>query len=93
MINLKTGNVVQQIGTGIDNDKTLGDGTVAADGPLWSADGKTLWFPQTADMARFSVAADGTVSVPVTIPLEDGHHQPQTPPRRTTAPTCPRAWR
>ncbi len=70
VFNLKTGTVVQQIGTGVGTDKTIGDGTVAADGPLWSADGKTLWFPQTADLVKFSVAADGTVSSPVTIPLE-----------------------
>src|ERR1035438_9563254 len=70
MINLKTGAVVQQIGTGVGTDKVLGDGTVAADGPLWSADGSTLWFPQTSDLLRFSVAADGTVSGPVTITLE-----------------------
>ena len=70
IFNLKTGTVVQQIGTGVGTDKTLGDGTVAADGPLWSADGTTLWFPQTADLIKFSVAADGTVSSPVTIPLE-----------------------
>ncbi len=69
IFNLKTGTVVQQIGTGVGTDKTLGDGTVAADGPQWSADGKTLWLPQTADMIKFSVAADGTVSSPVTIPL------------------------
>ena len=68
IFNVKTGTVVQQIGTGVGTDKVLGDGTVAADGPLWSADGKTLWFPQTADMIRFSVAANGTVSSPVTIP-------------------------
>ena len=42
VFNLKTGKVVQQIGTGTGTDKTIGDGTVAADGPLWSADGKTL---------------------------------------------------
>ena len=69
IINLKTGTIIQQVGTGKGTDKVLGDGTVAADGPLWSADGKTLWFPQTADMIRFSVAADGTVSAPVTIPM------------------------
>ena len=70
VFNLKTGKVVQQIGTGVGTDKTIGDGTVAADGPLWSADGRTLWFPQTADLVKFSVAADGTVSSPLTIPLE-----------------------
>jgi YVTN family beta-propeller protein len=71
MFNLRTGKIIQQVGTGVGSDKTLGDGTVAADGPLWSADGKTLWFPQTADMIKFSVAADGTVSAPVTIPMEE----------------------
>ncbi len=70
IIDLQTGKVVQQIGTGVGSDKTIGDGTVAADGPLWSADGKTLWVPQTADLLRFSVAADGTVTGPVAITLE-----------------------
>ena len=71
IINLKTGKIVQQVGTGTVGDANIGDGTVAADGPLWSADGGTLWFPQTADLLRFSVALDGSVSprVPVTIPL------------------------
>jgi YVTN family beta-propeller protein len=70
IFNLKTGAIVQQLGTGVGTDKVIGDGTVAADGPLWSADGKTLWLPQTSDLIRFSVAADGTVSGPVTITLE-----------------------
>jgi len=68
MINLKTGKAIQHVGSFIGNDIVrLGDRTVAADGPLWSADGRTLWFPQTADLARFSVAPDGRVSVPATI--------------------------
>src|SRR5450755_2190852 len=70
IFNLKTGAIVQQLGTGAGGDHVIGDGTVAADGPLWSADGRTLWFPQTSDLIRFSVAADGTVSGPVTITLE-----------------------
>jgi YVTN family beta-propeller protein len=87
VFNLKTGTVVQQIGTGVGTDKTIGDGTVAADGPLWSADGKTLWFPQTADLVRFSVAADGTVSGPVTIPLETATTNLDT--TTTTTPDLP----
>jgi YVTN family beta-propeller protein len=70
IINLKTGKIVQQVGTGVGKDKNIGDGTVAADGPLWSADGRTLWFPQSKDLLRFSVAPDGMVSAQVTIPLE-----------------------
>ena len=87
VFNLKTGTVVQQIGTGVGTDKTLGDGTVAADGPLWSADGRTLWFPQTADMIKFSVAANGTVSSPVTIPLETATTNLNT--TTTTTPDLP----
>jgi hypothetical protein len=50
---------------------SIGDGTVAADGPLWSADGKTLWVPQTKDLLRFTVAADGTIpAAPTVITLE-----------------------
>src|SRR5450755_2675988 len=87
IFNLKTGTVAQQIGTGVGTDKTLGDGTVAADGPLWSANGKTLWFPQTADMIKFSVAADGTVSAPLTIPLETATTNLNT--TTTTTPDLP----
>ncbi|HET6964837.1 MAG TPA: bifunctional YncE family protein/alkaline phosphatase family protein, partial [Acidimicrobiales bacterium] len=31
-------------------------------GPLYSADGKTLWVPQTSDILRFTVLADGLVN-------------------------------
>lgn len=66
VVNLKTGKIVQQVGAGAT---AMGDGTVAADGPLWSKDGKTLWLPQTADLLRFSVAADGTVKLAASITL------------------------
>ncbi len=77
MINLKTGAIIQQIGTGTGTDKAIGDGTVAADGPLWSADGTTLWFPQTADLVRFSVGRrrDGVQSG--RHPPRNGRDQPQ----------------
>ena len=70
IIDLQSGKIVQQVGTGIGSDKTIGDATVAADGPLWSRDGKSLWFPQTSDLVRFAVAADGTVSNPNVLTLE-----------------------
>ncbi len=70
IINVKTGQIIQQVGTGGTGDPVIGDGTVAADGPLWSADGTSLWFPQTSDLVHFTVAPDGTVSSPVVIPLE-----------------------
>ncbi len=87
VINLKTQKIVQQVGTGVGTDKTLGDGTVAADGPLWSADGTSLWFPQTSDLVRFSVAADGTVSNPVTTTLETSINNLTTGP--TVVPDLP----
>jgi YVTN family beta-propeller protein len=62
MIDVKTGKVVQQVGALGMGDSALGDDTVAADGPLYSPDGKTLWVPQTADLLRFTVNPDGTVS-------------------------------
>ena len=66
----KVGTILQQVGTGVGNDAKLGDGTVAADGPYYSPDGKTLWFSQTSDLLRFTVNPDGTVAPkPVKITL------------------------
>ncbi|HEX3609286.1 MAG TPA: bifunctional YncE family protein/alkaline phosphatase family protein [Solirubrobacterales bacterium] len=73
IIDVKTGKVVQQIGTGKSGDPALGDGTVGPDGPYYSPDGKTLWLPQSADLMRFTVDPDGTVSSPVTIKLKGPH--------------------
>jgi YVTN family beta-propeller protein len=67
--NLETNKIVQEVGTGATGNPYIGDGTVAADGPLWSADGKSLWFPQSEDLVHFSVAPTGKVSSPVIIPL------------------------
>jgi YVTN family beta-propeller protein len=66
IVNLKTNTIVQQVGNGSTG---MGDGTVAADGPMWSADGSTLWVPQTEDLLRFSVASDGTVTQTASITL------------------------
>ncbi len=62
VLDAAAGTIVQQIGTGIGADKELGDGTVAADGPYYSADGRTLWVSQTSDLLRFTVNADGTLA-------------------------------
>ena len=70
IIDLEKNKIVQQVGTGLGSDATIGDGTVAADGPLWSRDGTSLWFPQSADLVRFAVAPNGTVSNPVVTTLE-----------------------
>jgi YVTN family beta-propeller protein len=70
IIDVTTGKVVQQVGTGSSADPVIGDGTVAADGPLYSPDGRTLWVPQSADLLRFSVQPGGLVDrTPVVISL------------------------
>ncbi|MGO9753439.1 MAG: bifunctional YncE family protein/alkaline phosphatase family protein [Solirubrobacteraceae bacterium] len=70
IIDVNTGQIVQQVGTGSRTDPYLGDGTVAADGPLYSADGTTLWVPQTKDIVRFTVdPSTGMVSSPDVIAL------------------------
>ncbi len=67
------GGIVQQVGTGSKTDPKIGDGTVAADGPYYSPDGRTLWVSQTSDLLRFTVGADGMLDPhPVTIPLVSG---------------------
>ncbi len=73
IIDVSSGKVVQQLGTGKAGDPALGDGTVGPDGPYYSPDGKTLWLPQSADLLRFAVAPDGTVSSPATIKLSGPH--------------------
>lgn len=54
IFNLKTRQIVQKVplATGGGNSQ---DYSVAADGPLYSADGKTLWVPQSTYLTRFSV--------------------------------------
>ncbi|MGW1074463.1 bifunctional YncE family protein/alkaline phosphatase family protein [Streptomyces sp. NPDC002537] len=69
----RTGKVLQRAGTGQGEDKKIGDGTVGTDGPLYSPDGRTLWFPQAGDLVRFTVDGDGKVSAPRTVPLAGPH--------------------
>jgi hypothetical protein len=58
IFDLKTGTVTQEVGY----TSSFGDGSVAMDGPVHSPDGRTLWVPQSKDILRFDVAADGTVA-------------------------------
>ncbi len=75
IIDVKTGKIVQQVGTGTGAIPTLGGGGVAADGPLYTPDGTTLYVPQSSDIVKLSVdPATGIVSDPVTISLPNGPH-------------------
>jgi YVTN family beta-propeller protein len=79
IFDLQAKKIVQQVGVvGGSSSAPVGDGEVAADGPLYSRDGKTLWMSQATDILRFTVKADGTVdpTPAATIPLTAGHHGP-----------------
>ncbi len=60
IFDLKTGKIIQEEGGEYPNgtlDPAAGEPgeEVAADGPFYSPDGKTLWVPQTGDIAKFTV--------------------------------------
>lgn len=73
LFDARSGRVVQQVGTGIGKDKRIGDGSAGTDGPLYSPDGKNLWFPQAGDLVRFTVGSGGKLSSPHVIRLTGPH--------------------
>jgi YVTN family beta-propeller protein len=80
IFDLKTGKIVQEEG-GYPNtlDPAAGEPgeQVAADGPLYSPDGKTMWVPQTGDIAKFTVDPEtGMVSEKVIINLPPAANGP-----------------
>jgi YVTN family beta-propeller protein len=82
IIDLKTGQIVQEEGNGEHLDPELGEPgeEVAADGPFYSPDGKTLWVPQTGDIAKFTVNPEtGQVSnkTLITLPKAANTHAPE----------------
>ena len=91
IFDLKTGKIVQEEG-GYPNtlDPAAGEPgeEVAADGPLYSPDGKTMWIPQTGDIAKFTVnLATGTVSDKMIITMPKAANGPA--PEYSTAATHP----
>jgi YVTN family beta-propeller protein len=92
LINVTTGQIVQQVGTGSSSDPIIGDGSVAADGPFYSPDGTSLWVPQSADLLRFSVQANGLVNTtPLVIPLT-GPNGPALPSGMAFSPDGSKAY-
>jgi YVTN family beta-propeller protein len=84
IVNLQTQKIVQQqaLVTGPSGNQ---DYSVAADGPLWSPDGSTLWVPQSAYLDRFSFdESTGQASETATILLCG---QPATASACTYGPT------
>ncbi len=93
IFDLKTGKIVQEEGAEWPNntlDPAAGEPgeEVAADGPFYSPDGKTLWVPQTGDIARFTVDPEtGMVSEKVIIPMPKAANGPA--PEYSTEATHP----
>ncbi|MDQ2728416.1 MAG: hypothetical protein M3Y91_11260, partial [Actinomycetota bacterium] len=89
VMDVRSGHVLQQVGTGSATDPQLGSGStqgeVGTDGPLYSDDGKSLFFPLANAILRFTVNGDGTVATkPVSITLPDA-----TLPGNTTSVALP----
>jgi YVTN family beta-propeller protein len=63
-----------------------GGGNISDGGVLYSPDGKYLWAARPADLHRFTVNADGTVSNPVTVPLPGANGQTAVPAGLAWAP-------
>ena len=68
IVNLKTGQIQNQpLDDGAPGANSK-DFSVAADGPLFSPDGSTLWVPQSTYLLRFTFAG-GTATQTAAIPL------------------------
>lgn len=65
---LSTGKVVSQAGSGAGVVR-MASVDVGQEGPTWSPDGTQLWVPQISGLARFPVAADGTLGAPTVVSL------------------------
>jgi YVTN family beta-propeller protein len=69
IIDLRTGAIVSQTGLATGTGSSQ-DYSVAADGPLFSADGSTIWVPQSTYLSRFSFdQSTGAATQVASIPL------------------------
>ncbi|MFJ2888561.1 bifunctional YncE family protein/alkaline phosphatase family protein [Streptomyces sp. NPDC087305] len=76
VMDLTTGQIKQRIGTNAADDLRIGSAAVGQEGPTYSPDGRQLWLGQANGYTRFTVAADGTLSAPTTVPIAaDGAKQ------------------
>ncbi|MFI2200272.1 alkaline phosphatase family protein [Streptomyces sp. NPDC020192] len=69
VVDLKTGQVKQKVGTNAADDLRIKSGSVGQEGPAYSPDGKQLWLGQTDGYTKFTVNADGTLANPVTVSI------------------------
>ena len=70
IIDVKTHKILQQTALASPTAKSATDGTAGPDGPLYSADGTTLWVPQSGYLDRFTIdPSTGTASQTAAIQL------------------------
>ncbi|MFG1809687.1 phosphoesterase [Streptomyces sp. NPDC049040] len=69
IMDLKTGQVKQKVGTNAADTLRIKSASVGQEGPSYSPDGSQLWLGQTDGYTRFTVNPDGTLANPVTIPI------------------------
>ncbi|MFG2791919.1 phosphoesterase [Streptomyces sp. NPDC048419] len=76
VMDLKTGQVKQKVGTNAADDLRIKSGSVGQEGPSYSPDGKQLWLGQSDGYTKFTVNADGTLASPTTvsIPVDGSKH-------------------
>ena len=76
LMDLKTGQVKQRIGTGAADDLKISSSAVGQEGPTYSPDGTQLWLGQSGGYTRFTVNADGTLANPTAVSIPaDGAKQ------------------
>ncbi|WBO68453.1 alkaline phosphatase family protein [Streptomyces camelliae] len=69
VVDLKTGQVKQKVGTNAADDLRIKSGSVGQEGPTYSPDGTQLWLGQLDGYTKFTVNADGTLANPVTVSI------------------------
>ncbi|GHD79810.1 phosphoesterase [Streptomyces mirabilis] len=69
VMDLKTGQVQQRVGTASTDDLRITSGAVGQEGPTYSPDGSQLWLGQSDGYTKFTVNSDGTLSSPTTISI------------------------
>ncbi|MFE4955902.1 alkaline phosphatase family protein [Streptomyces sp. NPDC056653] len=69
VMDLKTGQVKQRVGTSSTVDLRITGGAVGQEGPTYSPDGSQLWLGQSDGYTKFTVNPDGALSNPTTISI------------------------
>ncbi|MEV5876280.1 alkaline phosphatase family protein [Streptomyces sp. NPDC052101] len=69
VVDLKTGQVKQRVGTNAADDLRIKSGAVGQEAPVYSPDGSQLWLGQADGYTKFTVNADGTLANPTTVSI------------------------